>query len=146
MMFGEARLTERPPGGWRPAEVVKHHGFGTGPGTRLLLSRSLPAIVTQYCVLAAKAVVWVKVRIVFVGEFQVGFNVTPPGARSHVTVPMLIVSLNVTTIGAPCETWVAPLAGSVFVICGGTQCALNVHGLGFDPWTVMSGFPFVSFA
>ena len=72
-------------------------------------------------------------------------NVTPaPGTKLHVTRPgaVSMPRLNVTTTGAAVATLLAPETGTVEVIWGGGQNAVNPHGLGAGPGPRL--FPFVS--
>src|SRR6266581_7844610 len=57
-----------------------------------------------------------------------------------------IGSLNVTVIGEACGTPTSPSRGFVLRICGGTQCARNCHGFGFEPVTLTRLLFPVSFA
>src|SRR6059036_1607238 len=142
-MFGSCRMTRRPFGAGRPAPVVKHQGFGTGPGTRLFPSRSCALIVTQYSVRGWKGVVCESVRTVSPAEYDrvsamLGLMIGETDGR-------LIVSLNVTRIDLSRSTPVAPSAGLVSNIWGSRHRVLNVHGFGLEPGTEPSCSPLRSF-
>ena len=59
--------------------VWKLQGFGTGPGSRRFADLSEPPVICAvYGASSAKAVAWLRVRTVSVGEFQDCVKVSPP--------------------------------------------------------------------
>src|SRR5438445_5488144 len=137
------RMTSRPPGAATPHVVVNVHGFGTGPATSALPSTSFPWICTVYAVHTANGLVCVRVRTVF--PFVRDPDRAMFGKIVHARLGGgFIGSLNVTTIAAVSGTPVAAFAGFVDRICGDTQTALNVHGFGLEPVTLIR-FPPVVF-
>ena len=83
----------------------------------------------------ANGAAWVRVTTVFPPD-QVAVTAIA-GVIVGVRLPGVIASLNVTTMSAVSATPVAPAAGLVNVIWGGTQAVLNDHGFGLEPVTLI---------
>src|SRR2546425_515059 len=109
-------------------------------------SSLIPSTEIVYCRQATKFA-WVSVRVVFPFD-QARVNVTSGGARFTTTVPVFIALLNAIRTSWVCATFVAPSAGTVWMMYGFAHTATNLNGsttvesIGFG----IRGFPVRSVA